>query len=184
MPPRYDTIDEQRTYWREKARRKYWANLERERTYRRQQVRKRAGHPLDGPLPPRPALPPRSVHCKECGIEFRTPRTSERVYCSPEHRAAGTSEARHRPRPQMRTAFPLCRIGYGNCPECSRFFVIHGSRRRFCSDRCQTRRSSREYQRRTHATAIRYWRVAPTPDAQALAATYFELRQELRQSNR
>lgn len=75
-----------------------------------------------------------------------------------------------------------CAITVAKCPECPEPVTSHTTsiRGRYCSELHYQRGYMRDYQRRTRATAIRYWRVAPTPEAQALAETYYELRQELR----
>lgn len=74
-------------------------------------------------------------------------------------------------------------VTYGSCPECGAVFTKHPAYQRFCSKRCKQRFNQRDYQRLTHATAIRYWRIANTKEAQDLAETMFALRQEMRKRN-
>lgn len=102
-----------------------------------------------------------SVICP-CGRTFlRT--LGARSYCQPSHSKIGWS-------------VPLA---FAPCVECEQPFVQRRGRR-FCSETHTNRYLSREYQRETHATAKRYWRIADTSEARDLAELYYTLRQELR----
>lgn len=86
----------------------------------------------------------------------------------------------------LRKTWPSCAVNYADCKQCRSVFVKRRSVG-FCSEDCRRIRHNldqleraREYERRTHASARRYWRVANTPEAKSLADTYYELRQELR----
>lgn len=99
-----------------------------------------------------------------CGKEFQSKKVGPRYYCTPSHAHIGWS-------------IPLT---FGPCRECGALFTKRQSNQVFCSSLHSRRQSMREYQRRTNFTAIRYWRIADTPEALELAKTYYQLRQELR----
>ncbi len=168
-----------------------WAAKARAQTRTRAQTRPRA-------------ISPHLVACKGCGAPFervrytwgycdscrhkpcefcRTPflrngRISRARYCS--RSCAARARFGSPADPRIGTA---CRIRVTDCAVCGRLFTQHGAPKTYCSSDCRQARSRAwqlEHQRRTHYTAIRYWTVAPTPEALELASTYFELRQELR----
>lgn len=120
--------------------------------------------------------------CKVCARPFRVrvKRGKTTQYCSITcyHR-----RGRHYD-PRVGTS---CMVWVRNCDQCGRLFTARQKHSLRCSDECRRthaidyqRDTSREYQRRTRYTAIRYWAVDKSPDAIALAATYYELRQQLR----
>jgi hypothetical protein len=75
-----------------------------------------------------------------------------------------------------------CPVRIMSCRGCGLLVTKHGPsiHAEWCSDRCR----QREYERRTHAVAIRYWTIAATPEALEVATIYFQLRQELRAHRR
>lgn len=102
-----------------------------------------------------------------CGTAFELQQHyPNKWYCRPEHRPYKGKKA--------------CKIDYAHCPECEGLFTKRRVHQRFCSKQHANRFVNREYQRRTQATSIRYWRVADTKEAKDLARLYFNLRQELR----
>lgn len=129
-----------------------------------------------------------TVQCIRCGEKIDGGRYNQKQYC-PDCRVIRDRElrregAQRHPRHQI-----YCRIGdarqvrYASCLFCRSLLMLHGHRTRCDTNRCrqlQERVESREYQRRTRATAIRYWRIAPTPQALEVARMYFELRQAVR----
>lgn len=169
-------VDGLRAYWREKARKQYWANRDNRhcedcqaeltgRTKARlcadcRRARKRARDHR------RKALTA-TVPCRACGDYFTRVYGGRRRYCS--DRCAVLAKQ----------AGNSCPVHYGSCVECGASFSAR-SPRTYCSTACYRRRYMREYFRKNHKTAISYWRVANTPEAQALAETMFTLRQELR----
>jgi len=149
-----------------------------------------------GPWSPKPVS---SRVCSMCGVTFMPPRRpsgylSERRTCSDECAVVKNREALRRGaetiqrRVQKASEQMTCPITYATCEACDSVFIKHGPRWKYCpNEECAIERRrtwQREYQRRTKVTAIRYWRVAPTPEAEALAKEYYELRQALRQVRR
>ncbi len=119
------------------------------------------------------------VACKGCGQMFRPEVRHRRPgrYCSLD------CYRHHRPRGIGLS----CRVWFVTCDNCSTLFAARRPNRKRCSKECDQahindsqRVKSREYQRRTRYTAIRYWAIDSSPEAIALATTYYELRQQLR----
>lgn len=176
--------------WRFKASSFYYAHL----TERRAYLRERAAR-LRKPRPPAP--------CSECQTHERVPgrkrcavclacatcgqiRKGGGRFCS----ASCYDEWRRAHRADPRIGLN-CKVWIRTCAECGRLFTARYSHVVRCSKRCnrdhlnnQQRDKNREHQRRTRYTAIRYWAVDSSPEALALAATYFELRQQLRSVHR
>lgn len=130
------------------------------------------------------------TQCNRCGTPMDGGRSNLRKWCS-RCRATVHNENWKRahpdwkPKPREPRIGTNCSIRYAACQFCHRLLV-----RRLRSDgvscnesacqRQQRRFRQLWYERRTHATSIRYWRVAHTKEAQDLAETFFHLRQELR----
>jgi hypothetical protein len=173
MPRRFETVAEQREYWRTKSRRYYYANLDRVRATQERYRRRLGIRTREESLRLRPIL-----HCLSCGDVFQRPVKSQQRYCS--------HDCRWRAR-RIRSRHPVCRVWFTSCIECGRPFAARRFNAKRCSATCKQahvnasqRDSAREYQRRTRYTAIRYWAVDTSPEALAVAAIYYELRQELR----
>lgn len=176
-----------RAYWREKSRRYYAASPEQRRQRNEASRRWRALHPKQPKTHPCVSCGRRvraldQIECRECrrrqgilrtclcGVSFRVQQwKSRQLYCSVEHR-------KHY-RTQRDMIGRSCRIVVKACSGCHRPFTSQRGPK-WCPD-CY----NREFQRETRATAIRYWRIADTPEARALAQTYFQLRQLLRSNH-
>jgi hypothetical protein len=66
---------------------------------------------------------------------------------------------------------------------CRHLLVLRRTTTLCSADECkreQNRIATREYMRRTHYQAARYWRIADTPEAKELAYTYDQLRRLVR----
>lgn len=133
----------------------------------------------------RPPFAP--TECERCGLAMDAGRFNQRRFCEGCVRIRKVeSQSRWQERhpgekPKRRTPIGSSRpVYYGQCPECEALFSTSVKHQRFCSRTHSNRYLSREYQRKTHKTAIRYWRIANTPEANQLAETMFNLRQEMR----
>ncbi len=175
-------------WYAEKSRLRRQRALERDpdalHEYERQKAAKRrakvgAPHPI-------PFDPMRT--CRVCATTFlrlRDARGKLRngVTCSETCRRAAISMTwRSR---NTRRIWPTCNISVKPCVRCGTLFTQHGNLG-YCSAECRRlatndaqRSTMREYQRRTRKTAIRYWTLDQSPEALALAETYYQLRQEL-----
>lgn len=128
--------------------------------------------------------------CYDCGTRIPIGKNGQRRYCDTcrHHRRRVSSlewlsrNPSYKPvrRPPRFRVGAACTVTFGACPECQALCTYRRPHQRFCSDLHARRWHSREYQRKTHVTAIRYWRIANTQEAQDLAETMFALRQEMR----
>jgi hypothetical protein len=204
------STEEQRAYWRAKAKRQYWTQGKRDKM--KQQYR----------ATPRPARTLRTcldcgeqidvgrnghrIRCAQCmrqregerrrrskarlhpeignkwrtcpcGTSFRLAKHhSHQVFCSPAHRAfySTTKSTMTNMRPRA--------LRYAVCLFCHDLLTLHSTGTRCQKPDCQRRMNATKmlwYMRRTRYSAVSYWRIANTPEAQRLAEDYFNLRMEL-----
>jgi hypothetical protein len=77
-------------------------------------------------------------------------------------------------------------LRYATCLNCRDVLVLHGNADLCQKEECRTienRLRMREYMRRTHYMAAKYWRIADTPEAKKLAYTYDQLRRLVRSNS-
>ena len=128
--------------------------------------------------------------CTRCGQEMDGGRYNQRKYCAT-CRSVVYRELNRAYEARLRTRNPnywihtgsSCSVRYASCLLCRSTLTLSGSARLCSKDSCrvfQHRIRAREYFRKTHYMAERYWRIADTPEARSLAHDYFQLRQELR----
>lgn len=174
------------------------STAERER-HRANAARGRATHPkgcadCGRPIPrgmgtPHTCLDCRTSTCGGCGIRFEPVRTKRRGQVREFHSQAcyvdfiKRSPGDWRQRGRTRVHWPSCRVWFRECDVCGVLFTARRPDAKRCSKACRHDHNvthARELQRRTRYTAIRYWAFDDSDAAVALAAAYYELRQELR----
>lgn len=122
--------------------------------------------------------------CASCAVLFKATSKpgGHRDYCSVACSAIGARVAELR-RNATSNIGKVCKVRISSCVECGSLFTQHGTLKKLCSRECRLQYRStqqREEYRRKPYTAIKYWRVNESPEALALAETYFRLRTELR----
>ena len=88
--------------------------------------------------------------CKDCGLTFLTPETPQPERCPPCHRRHANVQARaSQDRAHRKTVLDQEQPKERVCPECNTIFFSPQRHRKYCSGKCSSLHSSREYAR-TH----------------------------------
>lgn len=132
--------------------------------------------------------------CVRCGTSMDGGRWNQRQFCRACRKTRNKELGReaYERHPDKRRAAglrwrlaqkPSINVRYATCLNCREVLVLHGNADLCRREECKTienRLRMREYMRRTHYMAAKYWRIADTPEAKELAHTYDQLRRLLR----
>lgn len=138
--------------------------------------------------------------CRQCGTTIDGGRFNQRLYCPhcrrTRNRASSAASLRrwiaanpdkyrenHRRSRERKQLGRSLEVRYAACLICHRVLTLHPGQRYCQRPDCKRKQANLwqlEFQRQTRQTAIRYWRIADTPEARDVARLYYQLRQQLR----